>query len=173
MVFGGTRRRGLNLTPMSEDGSPFQTRGRKARMGLPAKCMHFVGSPGWRGRNIPRETYTLFSCLSPPQPPSERYMSSRITPKQTGTDLNPTENTFGGDPEKMFILGRTRPRLNICAPMPHRRCGPRLDPVPVGFNALPRERKYPCFVLPVAPQGAIIKVPNIHVMRDARQKMIT
>ena len=29
-------------------------------------------------------------------------MISRITPKQTGTDLNPTENTFGGDPEKMF-----------------------------------------------------------------------
>ena len=27
-------------------------------------------------------------------------MSLRITPKQTGTDLNPTENTFGGDPEK-------------------------------------------------------------------------
>ena len=36
-------------------------------------------------------------------------MSARITLKQTGTDLNPTENTFGGDPEKMFILGRTRP----------------------------------------------------------------
>ena len=48
---GGTRRRGLNLTPMSGDGSPFQTRGRKARMGLPAKCMHFVGSPGWRGKS--------------------------------------------------------------------------------------------------------------------------
>ena len=28
---GGTCRRGLNLTPMSGDGSPFQTRGRKAR----------------------------------------------------------------------------------------------------------------------------------------------
>ena len=36
-------------------------------------------------------------------------MGSRITPKQTGTDFNPTENAFGGDPEKMFILGRTRP----------------------------------------------------------------
>ena len=31
MVFGGTRRRGLNNTSMSEDGSPFQSRGRKAR----------------------------------------------------------------------------------------------------------------------------------------------
>ena len=31
MVFGGTRRRGLNNTPMSEDGSPFQSRGMKAR----------------------------------------------------------------------------------------------------------------------------------------------
>ena len=30
-----TRRRGLDLTPMSEDGSLFQTRERKARMGLP------------------------------------------------------------------------------------------------------------------------------------------
>ena len=48
---GGTRRRGLNLTPMSGEGSLFQTRGRKARMGLPAKCMHFVGSPGWRGKS--------------------------------------------------------------------------------------------------------------------------
>ena len=46
-----TRRRGLDLTPMSGDGSLFQTRGRKARMGLPAKCMHFVGSPGWRGKS--------------------------------------------------------------------------------------------------------------------------
>ena len=39
-----------------------------------------------------------------------------------------------GDGVKMFILGRIRPNLNICAPMPRRR-GPRLDPVPVGFNA--------------------------------------
>ena len=31
MVFGGTRRRGLNNTSMSEDGSLFQARGRKAR----------------------------------------------------------------------------------------------------------------------------------------------
>ena len=31
MVFGGTRRRGLDLTPMSEDDSMFQARGRKAR----------------------------------------------------------------------------------------------------------------------------------------------
>ena len=27
------------------------------------------------------------------------------------------------------------PELNICAPKPHQRCGPRLYPVPVGFNA--------------------------------------
>ena len=76
------------------------------------------------GRNIPRETYTLFSCLSPPHPPSGCCMSSRITP----------------------------------SPLVSTRCC---------------ERKYPCFVLPVAPQDAIIKVPNIHVMRDARQKIIT
>ena len=36
-------------------------------------------------------------------------MNSRITPKQTGTGLNPAESIFGGDPEKMFILGRIRP----------------------------------------------------------------
>ena len=36
-------------------------------------------------------------------------MSVRINPKQTGTGLNPTENAFGGDPEKMFILGRICP----------------------------------------------------------------
>ena len=33
----------------------------KARMGLPAKCMHFVGSPGWRGsQHITRGTRSLF-----------------------------------------------------------------------------------------------------------------
>ena len=80
---------------------------------------------GRRGRNIPRETCTLYFTFEPAAP-SERVLHE-------------------------FAY----------------------NPVPVGFNALPRERKYPCFVLPVAPQGAIIKVPNIHVMRDARQKMIT
>ena len=64
---------------------------------------------GRRGSNIPRETCTLFSPPSPPHPPSGCCMSSRITPKQTGTDLDPTENTFGGDPEKMFKLGRICP----------------------------------------------------------------
>ena len=54
-------------------------------------------------------------------------MSARITPKQMGTGLNPTENTFGGDPEKMFKRERTRSRLNIYA------CK-KLNPVPVGFN---------------------------------------
>ena len=39
-----------------------------------------------------------------------------------------------GDGVKMFKLGRTRPSLNIYAPMPRKR-GPRLDPVPIGFNA--------------------------------------
>ena len=55
-------------------------------------------------------------------------MSSRITPKQTGTGLNPTENTFGGDPENMFKRALERSRLNIYA------CK-KLNPVPVGFNA--------------------------------------
>ena len=31
-------------------------------------------------------------------------MISRITPKQTGTDLNPTEYTFGGDPLESAVL---------------------------------------------------------------------
>ena len=52
-----------------------------------------------------------------------------------GTDLNPTENAFGGDPEKMFKWGKQRPHLNICAPKPHRRWGPRLYPVPYCPNA--------------------------------------
>ena len=57
---GETRRKGANNTPMSEDVSLFQIRGRKARMGLPAKCMHFVGSPGWRGKiKITPETNSL------------------------------------------------------------------------------------------------------------------
>ena len=29
-----------------------------------------------------------------------------LYPKQMGTDLNPTENAFGGDPEKMSNEGR-------------------------------------------------------------------
>ena len=63
---GGTRRRGLNNTSMSGDGSPFQTWGRKARMGLPAKCMHFVGSPGWRGNsNSPASTNSLTIPCTP------------------------------------------------------------------------------------------------------------
>ena len=45
-----------------------------------------------------------------------------------GTNLNPTENTFGGDPEKMFKRVRVRSRLNIYA------CK-KLNPVPVCFNA--------------------------------------
>ena len=51
-----------------------------------------------------------------------------------GTDLNPTENTFGGDPEKNVHSRTHLSELNICAPMPRERV-PRLDPVPVGFNA--------------------------------------
>ena len=52
-------------------------------------------------QHSPRDVHFI-SRLSTPQPPSECCMSSRKTPKQTGTGLNPTENTFGGDPEKMF-----------------------------------------------------------------------
>ena len=48
-------------------------------MGLPAKCMHFVGSPGWRGsQHITRETKSLFGAspsttntLSEPPPPRD------------------------------------------------------------------------------------------------------
>ena len=43
---------------------PVRTRGRKARMGLHAKCMHFVGSPGWRGNsNSPRDEKPIRSVL--------------------------------------------------------------------------------------------------------------
>ena len=84
-------------------------------------------------QHSPRDVHSI-SHLSPPYPPSGCCMNSHITPKQTGTDLYPTENTFSGDPEKMFKLGRARPSLNICAPKPRER-GPRLDSVPVGFDA--------------------------------------
>ena len=40
---------------------PNRTRGRKARMGLPAKCMHFVGSPGWRGNSNSPARRTAYS----------------------------------------------------------------------------------------------------------------
>ena len=38
----------------------------------------------------------LIPRLSTPNPPNERCMSARVTPKQTGTDLNPAESIFGG-----------------------------------------------------------------------------
>ena len=80
MVFGGTRRRGFNNTSMSEDDNPFQTRGRKARMGLPAKCMHFVGSPGWRGNsNSPRDEQPIRSA---PEHNEDFDRVSRITHKR-------------------------------------------------------------------------------------------
>ena len=44
-----------------------------------------------------RDVHSI-SHLSMLHSPSVCCMSARITPKQTGTDLNPTENTFGGDP---------------------------------------------------------------------------
>ena len=81
----------------------------------------------------PRDVHSI-SPSSTPYPPIGCCMSARITPKQTGTGLNPTENTFGGDPEKNVHSRTHSSELNICAPMPHRRCGPRLDPVPVSFN---------------------------------------
>ena len=105
-------------------------------MGLPAKSPQAIlWGPRKEGEQYShvKDVHSI-SPSSSPHPPSGCCMSVRITPKQMGTELNPTENTFGGDPEKMFILGRTPPRLNICAPKPRRR-GPRLDPVPICFNA--------------------------------------
>ena len=58
---GGTRRRGGHNTSMLEDDNSFLSRGRKARMGLPAKCMHFVGSPGWRGKSNSHARCTVYS----------------------------------------------------------------------------------------------------------------
>ena len=40
-----------------------------------------------------------------------------------------------GTGQKCSNLGRQRPYLNICAPKPHRRWGPRLYPVPYCPNA--------------------------------------
>ena len=62
---------------------------------------------------------------------------SRITPKQMGTDLNPTENTFGRDPEKMSNEGQNVSLLDICAPKPCRRRVPPALPRPHWFQHVP------------------------------------
>ena len=77
--------------------------------------------------------YTHKTSLSTLYPPSGCCMSSRITPKQTGTGLNPTKY-FRRGPRKNVQTRTYLSELNICAPKPRER-GPRLDPVPVGFNA--------------------------------------
>ena len=60
---------------------------------------NFVGSPEGGGTILPCQgTDALFSSLITLHSPSGCCMNSRINPKQTGTGLNPTENTFGGDP---------------------------------------------------------------------------
>ncbi len=54
-----------------------------------------------------------------------------------GRILTPPKILSAGTPEKMFKLRRSRPSLNICAPKPHQRCGPRLDPRPRWFLCVP------------------------------------
>ena len=55
------------------------------------------GKEGEQYSNV-RDAHSILR-LSTPRPPSGCCMSSHITPKQTGTNLYPTEYTFGGDPE--------------------------------------------------------------------------
>ena len=68
-----------------------RTRGRKARMGLPAKCMHFVGSPGWRGNsNSPRDEQLDRACLSKMNGLIERPRARRsICTRRRGLNLTP------------------------------------------------------------------------------------
>ena len=107
MVFGGTRRRGQSILQCQRIA--LYTEGKEGE------------------QHSPRDVHPI-SRLSTTHPPNGCCMSSRITPKQTGTGLNPTENTFGGDPEEMFKRALERSRLNIYA------CK-KLNHVPVGFNA--------------------------------------
>ena len=140
MVFGGTRRRGLNNTSMSGDGSPFQARGRKARMGLPAKCMHFVGSPGWRGEiKITPETNSIFGAspstmnslfvvsLSTTKPlhPQEGVCHSHVRGRQLiffyehaeifGRAPRETNSLFGASPSTTYNVG-TRAYNTLASP---------------------------------------------------------
>ena len=52
-----------------------------------------------------RGRWQVLYSLSMPRTLSECCLSLHTTPGQTGTDLNPTENAFGGDPEKMSNEG--------------------------------------------------------------------
>ena len=62
------------------------------------------------------------ACLSTTHTPSKCCLSTRITPKQMGTG------------QKCPMRDKTCPSLDICAPKPRRRRGPRLYPVPISFN---------------------------------------
>ena len=67
-------------------------------MGLPAKSPQAIlWGPRKEGEQYShvRDVH-LIPRLSTPNPPNERCMSARVTPKQTGTDLNPAESIFGG-----------------------------------------------------------------------------
>ena len=93
-------------------------------MGLPAKSPQAIL---WG----PRKEGEQYSHVS------ETYTPVRIFNHAAHSERVLHEFTYNsetnGDGVKMFKLGRIRPSLNICAPEPRRR-GPRLDPVPIGFN---------------------------------------
>ena len=72
-----------------------------------------------------------------------------LYPGQTGTDLNPTENAFGGDPEKMSNEGRALSLIGHLRPQAPPQAGTP-DAAPVenqGFSPgdpdLPRPRCVP------------------------------
>ena len=81
----------------------------------------------------PFEDGTMRTCTR------RALIGSVFYPGQMGTDLNPTENAFGGDPEKMYNEGRVLSLIVHLRPQ---------APPQMGTPALPRPRCVPtrfCF----------------------------
>ena len=118
--------------------------GRSPEWGSPQNACILWGPRGGGGTTLPCQG----TCT-----PIKLYLSRALVwaflpyPKQMGTDLNPTENAFGGDPEKMSneghvlsLIGHLRPQAPPqvgdpgCSPSRKSRIfarGPRFTPSPI------------------------------------------
>ena len=119
MVFGGTRRRGLDLTSMSEDGSPFQTRGRKARR------------EGGGYQDNPQTRSIFVACLSAINSLFAASLNPPHPPEQALAFAHNSETT--GDGAKMFNSDEYIRVEHLRTQTPSK-MGPLLYPVPGCFK---------------------------------------
>ena len=90
----------------------------------------------------PREKSEIFPAGTPYEiaecrtegPAIAALRANRVAPKVSPEMVGPLLRGNDRGPRRKNVQTRAYPsELNICAPMPRER-GPRLDPVPVGFN---------------------------------------